>query len=453
MFGSVCSGIEAASIAWEPLGWKAAWFSEIEPFPCALLNYWWPNTENLGDMTMIKDRILSGEIVAPDVFTGGTPCQAFSIAGSRKSLTDERGNLSVEFIKIADAIDEVRQERNEQPVVIVWENVPGVYSTSDNAFGCFLAALAGCDTPINTRGIGWTNAGLVAGPKRTVAWRTLDAQYFGLAQRRKRVFVVASACEGFDPAAVLFESEGLRRDHPPRRKAREETAGTLASRSDGGGFPGTDEACRGYIQPVTLKPFNKQGIGIYSDDDIGSTLAARDYKGAADLIIQSIHGTQDPNININHAHTLGRNNGQENVIAIPIHGKSTRHAGQSGKGSGNGFGIGKDGDPSPTITASDKHAVGTLCSHSFIGGMGGKVDAATSGHIQVTESMAIRRLMPVECERLQGFPDKHTDIPWRGKKSSDAVRYKAIGNSWAVPVAAWIARRIQNQFKRIEPVQ
>ena len=145
-FGSVCSGIEAASVAWNPLGWEATWFSEIEPFPCALLAHHYPNVPNLGDMTTLPSRILSGEVEAPDILCGGTPCQAFSFAGLRKSLDDARGNLSLVFCEIANAIDSVRSVRGLPPVIIFWENVPGVLSTKDNAFGCFLAGLAGGDS-------------------------------------------------------------------------------------------------------------------------------------------------------------------------------------------------------------------------------------------------------------------------------------------------------------------
>lgn len=146
-FGSVCSGIEAASVAWTPLGWEAAWLSEIEPFPCALLEHHYPNVPNLGDMTTLPERILSGEVEAPDILCGGTPCQAFSVAGQRKSLDDARGNLSLIFCELANAIDTVRSLRGLPPAIIFWENVPGVLNTKDNAFGCFLAGLTRSDAP------------------------------------------------------------------------------------------------------------------------------------------------------------------------------------------------------------------------------------------------------------------------------------------------------------------
>lgn len=195
-FGSVCSGVEAASLAFNPLGMKAAWFAEIDPFPCALLEQRFPEVPNLGDMTTLPARILSGEVEAPDLFCGGTPCQAFSVAGLRRSLDDYRGNLSLVFCEIANAIDTVRTQLRKRPVTIFWENVPGVLNTKDNAFGCFLAGLCGADTPLSSGSDRWPNAGFVAGPKRRVAWRVLDAQYFGVPQRRRRVYVVASSATG-----------------------------------------------------------------------------------------------------------------------------------------------------------------------------------------------------------------------------------------------------------------
>jgi DNA (cytosine-5)-methyltransferase 1 len=214
-YGSVCSGIEAASAAWHPLGMNPVWFAEIEPFPSAVLAHHYPKVKNHGDMTKLAALVLAGKIKAPPVLVGGTPCQAFSVAGMRQGLLDPRGALTIKYVELADAVDHVRTARGDDECVVVWENVPGVLSDKQNAFGCFLGALAGEDCELQPSGKRWTDAGCVYGPKRTVAWRILDAQYFGLAQRRRRVFVVASARRGFDPTEVLFEREGPRRDRPP----------------------------------------------------------------------------------------------------------------------------------------------------------------------------------------------------------------------------------------------
>ncbi|MPQ68300.1 DNA cytosine methyltransferase [Pseudomonas sp. MWU12-2319] len=225
-YGSVCSGIEAATIAWHPLGMRATWFAEIEPFPSAVLAYHYPDTPNLGDMTRLTAKVLTGSIQAPDILIGGTPCQAFSVAGMREGLSDPRGALTIKYVGLADATDYVRTSRGKPASIIVWENVPGVLSDKHNAYGCFLGALAGEDCELHPSRKKWPNAGCVYGPKRTIAWRVLDAQYFGLAQRRRRVFVVASARDGFDPIEVLFEREGMRRDTAPRRGQGQDVTGT-----------------------------------------------------------------------------------------------------------------------------------------------------------------------------------------------------------------------------------
>lgn len=212
---SVCSGIEAATVAWHPLGWQPLAFAEIEPFPSAVLAHHWPEVPNLGDMTNYGNW----PSIRPDIIVGGTPCQAFSVAGMRRGLADARGNLALTFCQLADHFD---------PEWIVWENVPGVLSSKDNAFGCFLAGLCGASDPI-VPVRRWANAGMVSGPKRTVAWRILDAQFFGVAQRRRRVFVVAVRGPGnWRSAAALFPvSDGLHWDSPPSRKTREGIAGTI----------------------------------------------------------------------------------------------------------------------------------------------------------------------------------------------------------------------------------
>src|SRR5690606_20248507 len=247
-FGSVCSGIEAASVAWRDLGWRCAWLSEIDSFPSSVLSHRLPDVPNLGDMTRLPELVLNMEIEAPDVLVGGTPCQGFSVAGLRKSLSDDRSNLALQFIRIANAIDDIRRADGREPAYILWENVPGVLSTDDNAFGTFLAGLVGSDAPlVSPNESGWTDAGVVAGPQRCAAWRCLDAQHFGLAQRRKRVFVLAREHpRGWTCAdALLPIIESVRWHSPPRREKREGIAPTLAARTRGGGGLGTDFDCDG----------------------------------------------------------------------------------------------------------------------------------------------------------------------------------------------------------------
>ncbi len=443
-YGSVCSGIEAASKAWEPLGWKPAWFSEIEPFPSAVLACHWPEITNLGDMTKIADAVRASEVVAPDVLVGGTPCQAFSIASLREGLSDDRGQLTLSYVELANAIDAKRRERGEPESIIVWENVPGVLSSKDNAFGCFLAGLAGESSELQPSGGKWTHAGCVSGPERVIAWRVLDAQFFGVAQRRKRVFVVASARTGFDPAEVLFEFDSVRRDTAPRRETQKAVAALTAR---GVGTCGADD---NQAQAGHLIAFG--GGNTAGHIDVATACTAHGIRLDFDTETFAVHGTQDPDTNCELAHTLGRNNGQENAciafsykdngadatpdlsptIRAGNHDKSHANSGQppaiayafkAGQGAKAG-GIGYAEEQSPTLTSAS---------------------SGTNLAPAVMHGVAVRRLTPVECERLQGFPDNHTMIGWRGKDATecpDGPRYKAIGNSMAVPVMRWIGERI-----------
>ena len=236
--GSVCSGIGAPECAWTSLGFRFAWQAEIEAFPAAVLADRFPGVPNLGDMTTIAARVLAGEVEAPDVLVGGTPCQSFSLAGLRQGMDDARGNLSLEFVRLADAIDSVRRDAGQPPAFILWENVPGIFSDKGNAFGAFLGGLCGCESAIpRPPGRGWPDAGVVAGPGRSAAWRVLDAQHFGLAQRRRRVFVLARGGAGDWAAAdaLLPVTEGLRWHPAPRREAGEGAAGDAAACATGGG--------------------------------------------------------------------------------------------------------------------------------------------------------------------------------------------------------------------------
>ncbi len=201
--GSICSGIEAASIAWEPLGMEFEWFSEIADFPSKVLRQKYPSIENLGDMSNIPEKIINGSISTPDLICGGTPCQAFSFAGWQHGLNDDRGNLTLKFVDIVDANDAERKKKNQNPGIVFWENVVGVLSDKTNAFGCLVSSLAGLSNPLNVSK--WPTSGLIRGPKRNVAWRVLDAKFFGLPQQRKRLYLLAGDTD-FHPENVLFEA-------------------------------------------------------------------------------------------------------------------------------------------------------------------------------------------------------------------------------------------------------
>jgi DNA (cytosine-5)-methyltransferase 1 len=429
-FGSVCSGIEAASVAWHPLGFRAAWLAEIEAFPAAVLAHHYPEVPNLSDMTQIATEVLTGAVDAPDVLVGGTPCQAFSVAGMRAGLQDARGKLTIEFVRLADAIDHVRTARGEQPSIAVWENVPGVLSDRGNAFGCFLGALAGEDCELQPSGKRWTDAGCVYGPKRAIAWRVLDAQYFGLAQRRRRVFVVASAREGFDPASVLFEREGVRRDTPPRRGEGQDTAGTLASGTGAGGFPGTDEACSGYVQPVSGCLNAAMGKGK-NGQDVGSLVAfsCKDHGADAGYIAPTLRA-------MGHSGSHANAGGQVAVCVTGDIAHTLKAEGFDASEDGTGRGqpiisVALRGREGGATAELGDDVAGTLRACS---GGGDKPHALVAS--------AVRRLTPTECERLQGFPDGYTLVPYRNKEAADGPRYKALGNSMAVPVMRFIGQRI-----------
>ncbi len=188
-FGSVCSGIEASQLAFAPYGFEQLWSSEIAEFPSKVLKFHYPTIPNVGDMIDLPKLILQKKYDAPDLFCGGTPCQAFSLAGWQNGLSDKRGQLTMTFIEIANAIDEVRRKEEKEPAIILWENVEGVLNDKTNAFGNFIAGLAGFEEEIKVAK--WTKSGYLEGPFRNVAWRVIDAKYFGLAQQRKRLYVLA----------------------------------------------------------------------------------------------------------------------------------------------------------------------------------------------------------------------------------------------------------------------
>ncbi len=309
--GSVCSGIEAASVAWEPLGMKFEWFSEIADFPSRVLAEKYPKIQNLGDMRDIPTMIEVAKIEAPDLICGGTPCQAFSFAGWKNGLNDNRGNLTLRFVDIVNSNDNKRNATGQKPSIVFWENVEGVLSDKTNAFGCLVCSLAGFDEVIERKK--WPSAGVIHGVKRNVAWRVLDAKYFGVPQQRRRLYLMAGG-KDFFPENVLFEFH----------------------LNDLKEYPSADLS------------FEKEGHRFE---------VFREYTDC----LYSAYGT---------------------------------------KWNGNA--------------------------------------AAYNGSLFVVQDDRIRRISPLECERLMGFPDNYTDLP-DAKKTN---RYQATGNSWAVPVVRWLGERL-----------
>ena len=371
-YGSVCSGVEAATLAWHNLGWEPQWFSEIEKFPSAVLAHRWPSVPNLGDMTKLHetkefhDRSI-------DLLVGGTPCQSFSIAGLRKGMDDPRGNLALTFLGIAS---------KSRPRWIVWENVPGVLSSNRGRdFGTFISALG-------QLGYGW-------------AYRVLDAQYFGVPQRRRRVFVVGYLGDWRYPAAVLFERKSLSGDPAPSREEGQETSPTIRRRIDGLRGDGQDAIVPSLLTMRDGKPGGGKGPLISEDKSLSL-------------------GTGNNQILFDPNQITSKTNRSNPLPGAPCRAlPATPNSPMVFDMRGNG-----DGNTCPTLT---KEAGGDRPS-----------DYAAMDH----GSMGVRRLTPRECERLQGFPDDYTCVPFRGKPACDGPRYKAIGNSMAVPVMRWLGERI-----------
>lgn len=347
-FLSLCSGIEAASVAWKDIGWEAAGFAEIEPFPSAVLAHHFPNTKNHGDITKYDEwGIAPGSV---DLICGGPPCQAFSIAGQRGGMADPRGNLTLTYVNLVKAI---------RPRWIIYENVPGLLSSNGGRdFAAFVQALV--------------DGGYC------LSWRTFDAQRFGIPQRRKRVFVVGYLGDWRPPAEVLSFSDCLRRNPPPRK-------------GKGEGSPS--------------QPVGGLAKGCFWDGgQVSQCLDAVLYKGQTMPEKNRFPAVLQPVIIDRAAFNQGENALYDPKVEV--------------------------GETMSALVARGPHAVAVPVPIAF-----------QPGNL----CMNIRRLTPLECERLQGFPDNWTRIPWRGKSAEDCPdgpRYKAIGNSWAVPVARWIGENI-----------
>lgn len=340
---SVCSGIEAATVAWHHLGWNPVGFSEIEKFPSQVLAHHYPDVTNYGDMTKFKEWNINEPV---NLLVGGTPCQSFSIAGLRKGLEDPRGNLMLTYLAMADHF---------KPKWLLWENVPGVLSSNrGHDFAALLQGMAQC-------GYGF-------------AYRVLDAQYFGVPQRRRRVFVVGCLGDWRSAAKVLFESESLCRDITPSRSEGEKVA------------------------PTITRGFGDRGYDL-------DQIAGGGYE------IKTFYGGSNPEC----ADTV-----------------TSKWAKGSGGPAGNECGL-FVAQAVDTYNGSIQGDVAcTLTSASGISNASGP---------KAMLNMRVRRLTPKECERLQGFPDDYTNIP----NAPDTGRYKALGNSMAVPVMRLIGERIDLQ--------
>ena len=520
IFGSVCSGIEAASCAWHPLGWRAAFVSDIEKFPSAVLAHHYPDVPNYGDMTKFKEW----PDHAIDLLVGGTPCQSFSVAGLRKGLADPRGNLMLTYLAIADRY---------RPRWLVWENVPGVLSADGGrAFGTLLG------------GLGQLGYGF--------AYRVLDAQHFGVPQRRRRVFVVGYLGDWRRAAAVLFERHSLQGNPPPRRETGKSVAGAITRGAFSGGAGGRPEgAAADHFVAPTLSARTKGGGGLGTDFDLdgglishaltssntrsgrldpsGETFIAHslraegfdasedgtgrgtplvpvvgtmksmsssggwsnsaDHAAAGYMIpVPSFYSITPSNSNKDYnarltdkaqAVTAGGNRPSArggDIIAI-----QERAIAENPNSGPDGVGVRADGiaytleartvpqaiafptemsgtqyasteEMSPALSVKHTTAVAfqTRIARNGRGQPSEIVPALNGADAGETSDMrpcvatgsAVRRLTPRECERLQGFPDDYTLITYRGKPAADGPRYKALGNSMAVPVMRWIGERI-----------
>lgn len=433
---SVCSGIEAASVAWHPLGWSPVAFAEIERFPSAVLAHRYPDVPNLGDITTFRDWPDADF----DVLVGGTPCQSFSVAGLRAGMADPRGNLALVYLAIADRY---------RPEWLVWENVPGVLSSSGGRdFGAFIGGL---------EELGYH-----------AAWRVLDAQYVtvdgyerAVPQRRQRVFVVGHLGDWRRAAAVLFERESLQGHPAPRREAGQGVAPTIASRPTGGGGLGTDFDCDGGLIAGHLNA--PGGIEMLPSHDPAVTLTARDYKGPlpeADLSTVVAHALRADGFDASEDGTgrgtpliasSSKDHGDASEIAPTL--RAMGHDGSHPNAGGQvavafqpRFARNDRGGPdtiaSPLTAEAGRTGKGDSAQYAQAVTTDGGAPSARGGDL-VTRGWAVRRLTPVECERLQGFPDNYTAVPYRGKPAADGPRYKALGNSMAVNCMRWIGRRIE----------
>ena len=472
---SVFSGVEAASLAFGQLGWDPVCFCEVDEFPSAVLRKRFPGVPNLGDITKVKWRDVEREWGAADLVVGGSPCQSFSIAGNRTGLDGESG-LMWEYVRCV---------RELMPRWVLWENVPGALSSSNGEdFGCLLRSL-------DELGYG-------------LAWRVLDAQFFGVAQRRRRVFLVGCLGDVERACQVLFEPEGLPWDTPSSREKREELAKGAGIRAKAAGFKFSAGRSAGsigygeelsptliadYHNPAVLTPWDVQSKRVYAADGVAPTLQSGGGEGAnIQPIVFGIAGNIENRKPENGGNGDGwcdpDENGMYTLTATDRHAVAVdcRNLAISEELSGTiqakpngGYSLNYVNPVLMTDTQSgasvSEETCGALTCHSakdapvvaFAQNTRNEVrlqngDGSIAGALSANPGMkqttyiadgyVLRRLTPLECERLQGFPDGWTDIDYKGKPAPDTKRYKAIGNSMAVPVMKWIGERIDEADRR-----
>lgn len=443
---SLFSGIEAATQAWHPLGWECVGVSEIEPFPCAVLAHHYPDVPNLGDVTKITEQQIKdlGQI---DLIVFGSPCQNLSVAGNRKGFDGEQSSL---FYAAMEIIKYAKQHCNTR--FALWENVPGAFSSNKGADFTevvkHMAGLDDLDTPTNS----WGKEGAALGSNGLLEWSVLDAQWFGLAQRRKRVFAIVDFGDWTSRPPILLERESLRGDSAPSRETRQDfTADVGAS---------------------TASSINLRAFGARVESELVGTLTATDYKEPHGVMIESkavylfdslasnSMKSKNPHSGcrqVELAKCLDTSNGcpsknQGGLAVVAIAGNIIGRTEGNG-GNGNGF---DESGACYTLTTNDRHAVALAfkeragCAGGGKGFLGKEECAFTLSTVKdqsvLTPKSVVRRLTPIECEKLQGFPPNWTKIPYRNKSADDCpngVRYKALGNSMAVNVMAWIGQRVQ----------
>lgn len=476
-FLSLFSGIEAASAAWKPLGWECVGVAEIDPFPCAVLRHHYPDVPNLGSVTDITDEQIAA--LGPiDLVVGGSPCQDLSVAGKRAGLAGERSGLFHEQLRIFHAARHLCGAR-----FLLWENVPGAFSSNRGRdFAVVVGAMAGCSVPVPSDG--WGTEGVVLGEHGLVEWAVLDAQWFGVAQRRRRVFALLDVGDWSGRPPILLEPDSLRGDSAPSREAGE-VSPTIPSRRSCGGGLGTDFDCDGglihapgrdvdseqtYVA-VPLQEVGKRtgistddrraGVGIGKDGDPMFTLLASAQHGIAFMADDYKDGGYEECDTARPLTTSADRTRAAPVIAFS--GKdygadagevaptlrSMGHDGSHANGGGQvavaisevtTLAIRGRGESHDLETRTDGTANALLTPNGGRAGIG--VGAIHFG-------MQVRRLTPVECCRLQGFPDDYlSQVPWRGKATPpDGPMYKALGNSFAVPVVRWIGEQIEKASK------